>query len=211
MTDSQEAGPGNPPRRPEAGRAAQKRRTRAAIVEATARLIAGGHDPSVDDIAAEADVSRRTVYMHFPTVDQLVLDATAGALSAALVDAALDENRGGDAETAVDGLVRALLATVSVTLPLGRKIIALTVDAPAPAHDGPRRGYRRVGWIENALEPAREQLGPERYDRLLSALTVIIGWEAMVVLRDVRDLTARQEEETLRWAATALVRAALAE
>lgn len=198
-------------RRPEAGRVAQKRRTRAAIVEATTRLIALGRDPSVDDIAAEADVSRRTVYMHFPTVDQLVLDATAGALSAALVDAALDENRGGDAVSAVDGLVRALLATASVTLPLGRKIIALTVDVPAPAHDGPRRGYRRVGWIENALEPAREQLGAERYDRLLSALTVIIGWEAMVVLRDVRDLTAQQEEETLRWAATSLVRAALAE
>jgi hypothetical protein len=41
-----------------------------------------------------------------------------------------------------------------VSLPLGRKLIKLTVDAP-PADGGPRRGYRRIAWIERALEPAR--------------------------------------------------------
>src|SRR5262245_6868239 len=63
------------------GRAAQRRRTRNAIVSATRELIAAGKTPSIDDIAAAADVSRRTIYMYFPTVDQLVLDATAGLLS----------------------------------------------------------------------------------------------------------------------------------
>jgi predicted DNA-binding transcriptional regulator YafY len=41
-------------------------------------LLAQGAEPSVNDIAAAAEVSRRTVYMHFPTLDQLMLDATLG-------------------------------------------------------------------------------------------------------------------------------------
>ncbi len=64
-------------------------------------------------------------------------------------------------------------------------------------------------WIERALTPLRDQLTDEDYERLLSGLSILIGWEAMVILRDVRGLDATREEDTLRWAATALVRAAL--
>src|SRR4051794_8287560 len=72
-----------------AGKARQRRRTRGAIVAATQRLLAAGTTPSVSEIADEADVSRRTVYQHFSTLDQLLLDATIGALSSATVDDAL--------------------------------------------------------------------------------------------------------------------------
>src|ERR1700750_2862311 len=63
------------------GRVAQRRRTRKAIVDATSRLLSDGLDPSIDDIAAAADVSRRTVYIYFPTLDQLVLGAMVAAMS----------------------------------------------------------------------------------------------------------------------------------
>ncbi|WP_344836355.1 TetR/AcrR family transcriptional regulator [Nonomuraea dietziae] len=63
------------------GREAQRRRTRKAIVEAAAKLSAGGATPSIDEIAAAADVARRTIYSHFPTLDQLLIDATAGAIN----------------------------------------------------------------------------------------------------------------------------------
>src|ERR1700759_5529897 len=66
---------------PEPGRAAPRRRTRKAIVTATAQLISTGADPSVADIAAAADVSRRTIYTYFASLDQLLLDASLGALS----------------------------------------------------------------------------------------------------------------------------------
>ena len=93
---------------------------------------------------------------------------------------------------------------------LGRKLIRLTVDAPS-AGDGPRRGYRRVAWIERALEPIRPRLSPDRFERLVSALSVVIGWEAFIVLFDVRGLSTDQARETLTGAAIALVDAALAQ
>src|SRR5215470_20121234 len=68
------------------GRPAQRRRTRTAIVDAAMALIAEGKSPSVADVAAAADVSRRTVYLHFPTFEQLLIDATVGALAQTPVD-----------------------------------------------------------------------------------------------------------------------------
>ena len=139
----------------ETGRFRQRRRTRAAIVDATAALVRSGVTPSVGDIAEAADVSRRTVYAYFPTLEQLLLDATLGLLAQAPVDDAIDSaDVGDDAAERVAAMIRALGSMSTETLPLGRSLIRLTVDAPRPA-DGatPIRGYRRIGWIERALEP----------------------------------------------------------
>ena len=194
------------------GREAQRRRTRAAILDATTRLLAEGGEPSIDDIAAAADVSRRTVYMYFPTLDQLLLDATLGALSATKVEEALDRaERADDTRARVDALVRTLTRLSAQTLPLGRRLIQLTVSGGTDTGPRPRRGYRRVAWVERAVDPLRDRLSAEQFDRLVSALAVVIGWEAMVVLRDVRGLRPKREEEVLRWAADVLVTAMLAE
>lgn len=192
------------------GRAAQRRRTRAAILEATTALIAQGGTPSIDEIAAAADVSRRTVYLYFPTLDQLLLDATVGALSEGEVQTALADDA--DGPSRVDSLVRDLVRTAESTLPLGRKIIRLTVDGPSdPSQGGVRRGYRRLEWVRAAVDPMRDQLTQEQYERLVAALSVVIGWESMVVLRDVDGLGPRQEEEVLRWMAATLVQGMLTE
>jgi len=71
----------------------------------------------------------------------------------------------------------------------------------------PRRGYRRVEWIEQALEPLRTTLPPGRFERLVSALTLLIGWEAVIVLQDIRGTSAAEAEEICVWAARALLAA----
>ena len=69
--------------------------------------------------------------------------------------------------------------------------------------------FEAIGWIEAALEPVRPRLGPDRFERLVSALAVVIGWEAFVVLFDVRGLSVDQARETITGAAIALIDAAL--
>ena len=221
------------------GRAAQRRRTRAAIVDAAMRLLADGGTPSVDEIAAAADVSRRTVYMYFPTLDQLLLDATVGALSATEMDAAMTAAATAeDPAAGVDALVTTSTRLAPVTLPIGRKIIRLTVDAGQGGRDGqdardgqgardgqcgqgghdarlggaaPKRGFRRVAWVEQAVGPLRGELSDEQFERLVSALCLVVGWEAHIILEDVRNLPPQDEERVLRWAARALVDAIRAE
>jgi hypothetical protein len=101
------------------------------------------------------------------------------------------------------------------SLPLGRRLIRLTVDPPADADAAapatPRRGYRRIAWIERSLQPLRDELTEEQFERLVSALALVVGWEAMIVLRDLRGLDCADEERVTTWAARVLVDAMRAE
>jgi AcrR family transcriptional regulator len=192
---------------------------RVAIVDAAAALIARGECPSIADIASAADVSRRTVYLYFSTLEELLLDATLGLLTETSVDHALDDDDTEvDVETRVDRVLRALGQLTADSLPLGRALIRLTVDAPAAggreaAHPpvAPRRGYRRVAWIERAIAPLRERLDPLAFERLVSVLALVIGWEAFIVLSDVRGLSTPEQIEITTWAARVLIRATLTE
>jgi AcrR family transcriptional regulator len=193
---------------PGTGRPAQRRRTRRAILDATAELLRSGTEPSVNEVALAADVSRRTVYLYYPSLDQLFLDATVGILNTD-VDAALAAQVSSDPHERLDTLVTELFATMETSLPLGRKLIKLTIEAPDPGEGQPRRGHRRIGWIEWALEPCREHLTRRDHADLVSALALVIGWEAFIALLDVRGLTpARAKSVTLR-AAHAILDAAL--
>jgi AcrR family transcriptional regulator len=193
------------------GRVAQRRRTRDTILTATKGLLTDGGTPSIDEIAAAADVSRRTIYMHFPTLDQLLVDATSGLLTEHTIEPLLDSPElGSDPLARVDRFARSLLEMAPEGLPLARRILKLTVDTERPP-DAPPRGYRRVEWLAQVLEPLRTQLTEEQLERLSSALMVVLGWEAMIVLRDTRGLGPQAEERVLRWAARALVTAMLDE
>ncbi len=205
----------------EHGRVLQRRRTRKAIVEATAALLARGITPTAAEVAAAAEVSRRTVYLYFPRLEQLLVDASLEAATRA----ELAELEAGPAAgaTAGDGSPEAAAVALAEaarrfqrlsaeTEAHGRRILRLTLeragDEPGP---GPRRGYRRVEWIEGALAPWRERLSAPAYERLVSALSLLLGWEALIVLRDVRGAKAEEAAALSAWAAGLLVRAALEE
>lgn len=201
-----------------AGKARQKRRTRAAILAAAQQLMAETSTPSMAEIARAADVSRRTLYQHFPTLDQLLLDAMLGELSQQQVDSAIAaaDPGGTSSHGRVAAMIDALASMSEETLRLGRAMVRLTVSEPGePAEPGERkgpvRGQRRVAWIEQALEPIRDSVDPPAYERLVSALAMVVGWEALIVLDDIRGLDAKARTETSLWAARVLLDATLKE
>jgi AcrR family transcriptional regulator len=198
----------------EQGRVAQKRRTRKAIVAAAAELLAKGQTPSATDVAAAADVSRRTVYMYFPNIEQLLIDAALLSMSRDTVEVALDAAaESDDVAHRVEVMTRAVQRDFALTEQQGRTLLRLTVDtSPADRDsDQPVRGYRRVEWIERALEPLRGKVDRKKFERLVSALAMVIGWESLIVARDIRVLSLKEAEEVSAWAARALVEATLAE
>jgi AcrR family transcriptional regulator len=195
----------------ETGRFRQRRRTRESIVAATMGLLRSGATPSVAEIATAADMSRRTIYLHFPTLEQLLVDATLGMLSEHAIEEAIDAADVGDeAEARVAAMITAIGAQSSETLPLGRSLIRLTIDVDDGPQSGvPRRGYRRIAWIERAIRPLRDRLDDAQFERLVSGLAMVIGWEAFVVLQDLRALDHDDQIEVSLWAARALIRATL--
>ncbi|GAB3734839.1 TetR family transcriptional regulator [Nocardiopsis nanhaiensis] len=100
-------------------REALKARHRRAIIDAASALMTeiGGTDFTVDQLAARADVSRRTVFNHFKTVDDITLEVFRGMLGVVLdqVDANLAAT-GGD--TSMFERVAAALRTTDLVTPV---------------------------------------------------------------------------------------------
>lgn len=70
---------------PNGRRAALKARHRRAILDAADSLIAEGVRFSVDQLAERADVSRRTIFNHFSSIDDVVTTVCTEMLGAAIV------------------------------------------------------------------------------------------------------------------------------
>jgi hypothetical protein len=72
----------------------------------------------------------------------------------------------------------------------------------------PRRQNRRTPLIEAALAPARQQFEPAALKTLTKALALVLGPEAVIVFKDVLQLSDADARKVKRWAIRALVEAA---
>lgn len=199
------------PAGPESGRINQRRRTRKDILEAAARLLRAGARPGIDEVAAEAGVSRATVYRYFPSVEALLIEApldgaVPGPGEVFGPDAPLDPiERAERAEAALHAMVYRNEAQL-------RAMLAASLERTAARADGvPVRQNRRIPLIKAALAPARSRFTEESYERLCAALALLFGVESMVVFSDVLGLEESQARQVKSWAVRALVRAALEE
>ena len=194
------------------GRVNQKARTRQAIVRAAGALLARGDTPSLDDVAAEAKVSRATAYRYFPGLDAL--------LGEAAVDLLLPE-AGSLFDDEASGDVADRLALVDETCDRAcrsqeaalRLMLARMLErsAKAPADDTPLRQNRRVPLIREALAPVSDRLRKASRERLEHALAMIVGTEGFIALTDVVGLDEKEARAVRRWAIEALLAAATKE
>lgn len=193
------------------GRTRQKQRTRREILAASSALVAAGQMPTVTEAADAAGVSRRTAYRYFPTQTKLLTESALEGLRAPM-ESALDAVSAGsgakNVASRVDVLIEQMLMMAIRQESLLRTMIHQTVlEGTAAAQ--PRRGTRRIDWIESALRPLRSRVSAKSYARLVSALALCVGIEALLVLRDIRGLSKEDTIEVSRWAAQALLKQTL--
>lgn len=197
-------------------RANQKQRTRAAIVEAAARLLRDGVEPSVAAAAEAAKVSRATAYRYFPTPESLQLEVLGVTPAYAAVEHLTQSLTGDDAEARVLSVIESLNATTfadEARMRMALKVYLETwfANRGKNGQAAPVREGRRMRWLERALEPVRRGRSKQQLKRLDAALAITMGADAMVVMKDICRLSDAEAQEVLLWAARALLRAALAE
>jgi|SRR3569833_56818 len=194
-----------------AGRRLQKQRTRKLLLETARELLQSGRQPTVTEVADAAGVSRRTAYRYFPTQDKLLAESALEGLRP-IMDEALATSPAGDDQKSLEVRLSTLIDTMMRLAfeneSLLRTMIQQTVLEEGST-DSPRRGTRRIEWIEATLAPLRSQLTKAQYGRLVSSIAVCTGMEAILVLRDIRELTPAQTVQVCQWMAQALLRAAL--
>ncbi len=195
---------------PAQGRPNQRSRTRKDLLQAAGRLLKQGRKPTLDEVAAEALVSRATAYRYFPNVDALLVEAPLDGAVPEPQD--LFRNAPADdpvarlerVDTALESMMRENEAPLRMMLAQSmHRVVRGDADVELPA-----RQNRRTPLIEAALEPLRQHFKPAAYKNLTRALALVIGTEAMVVFKDVLQLEEAEARKVRRWTIRALVEAA---
>ncbi|MFK0152330.1 TetR/AcrR family transcriptional regulator [Streptomyces sp. NPDC090499] len=189
------------------GRANQKLRTRAAIVQAAAELSRTGREVTMPEVAKAASVSEATAYRYFPDLLSLLREATAGQLPTA-AEALRPVAGSTDPVARVAAVTESLLRHILSRQGVVRAMIAATIVRPAEA--AARPGLR-FGLIDHALAPTAESgtVEPAALDQLRRDLSVVVSAEAFFSLTDLNGLDPEQAITSLVHTATTLTRAAL--
>ena len=196
------------------GRANQKARTRAAIVDACGELVRSGAEVTMPEVARRALVSEATAYRYFPDLISLLQEALAGAWPDP-AEALAPVGQSADPAVRVAFACEHLLRGVHAYQGAVRAMISHTITAPAAARSRP--GIR-FGLIDYALAPFERQpspagcpfLAPAAMTSLKQDLAVVVSAEAFFVLTDLCGLTPEDAIASAARTAATLTRAAFA-
>lgn len=165
-------------------RAALKERHRRAIVDAAAALMdeTGGTQFTVDALAERADVSRRTVFNHFASFEDVVTavftDVLGGVVESFVATTTSAELRGGagtgDSSTAMVDEVAAALRSTDLVGPMAYLTRTLRTDddahAPARLHLMLRAFTDMSAGLAQAVRTRHGDVDPVDVDLLVAAL-----------------------------------------
>jgi AcrR family transcriptional regulator len=188
-----------------APRTRQRERTRQLILNAVGRMLDRDDvEPTVDDIAAEAGVSRATFYRYF--------GSPAEALFQVFADRALppldDVLRGARNVTqrvgrVADAINTYLLEDANATRAFERAMLDRTLSGTAAPGDRPGR---RLTYIDAALEPIAGDLSPDELFLVRHALALTMGSSIVPALMDTCGLDREQARRVATFAAELMAR-----
>ncbi len=181
--------------------------TRKALVDATTALLDDGRQPTIEEVAARAAVSRATAYRHFPGIDDLLwqafIERTITSVTDTFAGCGNDVARRVErCEEVINGF---LLSDPVGTRAFERSTLQRWLDHGPESAERPAR---RLSYIDEALVPL-SGLDPELVVRLRNSLAVVMGTQATIALTDVCGLDPDAAQHVTGWIAQTLVRATL--
>lgn len=188
----------------------QRARTRQALIDAAAALLDDGRaSPTMDEIAERAQVSRATAYRYFDSAADLVWQVVADRLIEPLDDAFVDAG-----DDIVERVLRAetvindhLFGDADGARAFERAALDRRLSGAALPDD---RAGRRLVYIDAALAPVADCLDAAELERLRYALALTMGSQVVPAMLDTCGLDEAGAREVTRFAAAAIVDAALA-
>jgi AcrR family transcriptional regulator len=188
-------------------RVVQKMRTRRALLAAAGQLISEGKTPTVAEAADAALVSRATAYRYFPSQESLLAEAPLQIGLPSVASLFGDANAPTDVEDRVALVHNAMYDHIrdrEVAFRLFQRnsvLRSLDTDRIEPN----LRPAFRLQLLDAALEPLAGELDHDAMQRLKTALSVLIGTEAVIAMRDAVGLDHDEARAHGEWAVRQLV------
>lgn len=186
----------------DSGRKKQKKKTREKILTSAQTLLSKGENFTLEDIAKEADISRATVYRYYSNVE--ILAGEAGLdLSVDSPDRIYERLKGKSLEEQVLGIQDYYNGMALDNEQAFRKYLSVVVNSDQMTK---KRGARRKQALALAFADNSGGLSKEEVQRLMDISTVLMGMEALVVTKDVCDLSNEESKELLNWGLRMIIR-----
>ena len=191
------------------GRIQQKLKTRQALLQAAWELLKKGEQPTVEQVAEQAMVSRATAYRYFPSRERLLIEAVLNRETDPPEKVLAGVTPDSTAEL-VGRVQQHLYGRVTKDETLYRSLLRACQEEWIEHKERMvLRGDQRLVLLESALQSCRDDLGDDEYEKLMCALAAMVSVESYVVLRDVCQTTRKRGSEIMNWAVKKLVEAVL--
>lgn len=189
------------------GRVQQKQRTRAALLLAARELLEAGKEPTLQEVADHAAISRATTYRYYSSIETLLQEAVLDGIAVQVesLQLAQSSQHADGMEARVEAAVTAIIDMVLANEALFRTYLKGVVAGD----DRQGRGARRIRWLHDAYGPDRPRIPKALVDRLTHALALLTGIETVIVAKDVCGLDDAGTRSLVQWTARAILTAAL--
>lgn len=173
------------------------------MISTASSMMRRGLSPSVSAVAEEAGVSRSTAYRYFPTLADMLRAVVAEALGPILDWNDPAKESEARLATLYDKTFARLAEHEATFRAAIRQSLEPSTEVPGDKTLG--RGHRKA-LLARAV--ATSGLPARHSERLIQALSLTFGIEAMIVLKDICGLDDRGARDVATWAAQALLHAA---
>ena len=179
----------------ETGRKEQKLNTRSKILMAAHEVLQKGKDLSMESVAAEANISRATIYRYYSNVD---------SLSTELILHLNIPNTGNMVEELRDKKVGAALLSIQNTyldFILNNEVAARKFLGAVLSSSDPKlvRGKNRLNTLQSYFDSKGLEWDKEKIEKLIHVAVLLMGIESVIVSKDVCGLDNAKTKENLKW------------
>lgn len=188
----------------DSGRIAQKMKTRERLLFAAHTMMIEGKEVSVEQVAQEAGVSKATAYRYFSNKDILQKEAALHIKSEDKEDLFSDFKKD-DVVGRLEKLIQYHFDLLINNELEFRLYLSSALKDSVQNKESYSRAGRRILLTEEALISLKETLPKERFDKIVSAISVILGIESITILKDLGHLKNDKILETWKWMINKLV------
>ncbi len=184
----------------------QRNRTRRDLLAAARELVSEGLAPGVADAADRAGVSRTTAYRYFASQHSLLAEAAVEPLNAAVAEIIANCTRHDVIERVDDVFRRATPLMLERETQLAM-MLGVTLGRSLGENLAGNAPLLSTSWIDafgGVLEPLRDSIDSRTYVLMTRSLSVLLGTEALMTIKDACDGDPERTTRAVRAAATAM-------
>ena len=182
----------------ESGRIGQKRKTRELLLATAKKMLVKGENISVEQVALVAGISKATAYRYFSNKDILLKEAS---LQRGLMD---KDDLFGDIDVCnlnarIEKLIDYHFEVLTTNEDVFRLYLGAIMQNSVRDKKNYSRGGKRILLIAEALLPLKKEISKETFDKMVNAISLLIGIESISILKDICGLENGSIQEMWKW------------